>query len=89
VDYLLLSLSFFDIITDFEIVEFDSMFSYVHNRIHFTLSFPKDTTNHDDTLFSKVFVSIVLLFLYLFCTLWKASRFCLHSLLNHGLLLLL
>jgi hypothetical protein len=49
VDYLLLSPSFFDIITDFEIVEFDSMFSYVHNRIHFTLSFPKDTTNHDDT----------------------------------------
>jgi hypothetical protein len=25
------------------------MFSDVHNRIHFTLSFPKDTTNHDDT----------------------------------------
>lgn len=49
VDYLLLSPSIFDIITDFEIVEFDPMFSDVHNRIHFTLSFPKDTTNHDDT----------------------------------------
>jgi hypothetical protein len=25
------------------------MFSDVHNQIHFTLSFPKDTTNYNDT----------------------------------------
>ena len=33
----------------FSDVHNDPMFSDVHNRIHFTLSFPKDTTNHDDT----------------------------------------
>jgi hypothetical protein len=33
------------------------MFSDVHNRIHFTLSFPKDTTNHDDTSNTYIQVS--------------------------------
>jgi hypothetical protein len=38
VNYLLLSLNIINIITDFEIIDFNPMFSDVHNRVHLTLT---------------------------------------------------
>ena len=38
VDYLLLSPSIINIITDFEIIDFNPMFSEVHNRVLLTLT---------------------------------------------------
>ena len=38
VDYLLLTPNLFDVISDFDIIEFNPMFADVHNRIHFNLS---------------------------------------------------
>ena len=38
VDYLLLSPNIINIITDFEIIDFNPMFSDVHNRVHLTLT---------------------------------------------------
>ena len=38
VDYLLLSLNIINIITDFEIIDFNPMFSEVYNRVHLTLT---------------------------------------------------
>jgi len=40
VDYLLLTPHLFDVISDFDIIDFNSMFSDVHNIIHFNLSLP-------------------------------------------------
>jgi hypothetical protein len=39
VDYLLLSPSIINIITDFEIIDFNPMFSEVHNRVHLTIRY--------------------------------------------------
>ena len=50
VDYLLLSPIVFDIISEFEVIDFNPMFSDVHNRIHFTFLFPnvqKSSINQD------------------------------------------
>jgi len=38
VDYLFLSPNIIDIITDFEIIDFNPMLSDVHNRVHLTLT---------------------------------------------------
>ena len=38
VNYLLLSLNIINIITDFEIIDFNPMFSEVYNRVHLTLT---------------------------------------------------
>ena len=40
VDYLLLLPYMFDVITEFEIIDFNPMFSDVHNRLHFCISIP-------------------------------------------------
>ena len=36
VDYLILSPNVFDIVSEFEVVDFNPMFSDVHNRLHFS-----------------------------------------------------
>ena len=46
VDYLLLSPNLFDYISDFEIIDFDPMFSDVHNRIHCVIDFAHSETMH-------------------------------------------
>lgn len=50
IDYLLLSPYMFDIVSDFEIVDFNPMFSDVHNRLHFTLYFPAHSGNHNTSI---------------------------------------
>ena len=50
VDYLLLTPNLFDVISDFAIIDFNPMFSDVHNRIYFSLSLPNRVDNSDINL---------------------------------------
>ena len=46
VDYLLLSPNIINIITDFEIIDFNPMFSDVHNLVHLTLTVKGENNQH-------------------------------------------
>ena len=50
VDYLLLTPNLFDVISDFAIIDFNPMFSDVHNRIYFSVSLPNRVDNSDINL---------------------------------------
>ena len=47
VDYQLLSPNIINIITDFEIIDFNPMFSDVHNRVHLTLTVEGENNQHN------------------------------------------
>ena len=51
VDYLLLTPNLFDVISDFDIIDFNPMFSDVHNRIHFSLSLPNRVIDNSEINF--------------------------------------
>ncbi|CAG2218347.1 unnamed protein product [Mytilus edulis] len=59
VDYLIMSPCMFDITSDFGIVDFNPMFSDVHNRLYFSFSFPSSNSlnnSHNHTINSNTYI---------------------------------
>ncbi|CAG2198112.1 unnamed protein product [Mytilus edulis] len=58
VDYLIMSPCMFDITSDFGIVDFNPMFSDVHNRLYFSFSFPSSNSlnNSHNTINSNTYI---------------------------------